>query len=125
MLKFLPLLALIGFLTTKPEPEPIFKSPRKFYRAGDTIEVVLDKDTSIQVGVCMQTQTKAQYYYRVEKWEGDKWWLVYRSTDVCRALLPSTALAEKGFTIKHHLVDQGTFRVIVSDRFYSNKFELR
>jgi hypothetical protein len=120
------LLALVilsfGFAAT--EPAPLFKSPRKFYRPGDTIQVAIEADTTIDVAFCTSNK-KATAFYKIEKLEGDAWKTVYSTSAICQTSMPSTMKATKGFTIKHFLLDEGRFRVLVSDRYRSTEFELR
>ncbi len=125
MSKFL-LLALValsyGFVAT--EPQPVFKSPRKFYRPGDTIQVSIETDTTIDVAFCT-SKMKASVFYKIQKFEVDGWKTVYNTTSICQTNMPATMKAGKGFTIKHFLLDEGKFRVLVSDQFHSTEFELR
>jgi hypothetical protein len=120
----LPLLALLSFGFIKADPQPLFKSPRKFYRVGDTVQVSIEIDTTVDVAFCT-SQKKANVFYRIEKQDGETWKTVFNTTSICRATMPSTMAVSKGFTIKHFLLDEGTFRVIVSDQYRSSEFELR
>lgn len=128
MLKLLPVLALIslGFTSDllKSEPEPLFKSPRKFYRSGDTVQVTIEKDTTIDVAFCAKGGI-AVFYYKVEQLAGDQWISIYQTQTACPATAPSIMEAKKGFTIKHPNLDKGIYRMVVSSRFYSSKFEVR
>lgn len=124
MLKLLPLLALFSLGFIKSEPQPLFKSPRKFYRMGDTVKVTIERDTTIDVAFCAKSGI-AVFYYRVEKLEADQWTSVYQAQTACPATAPSIMEAKKGFTIKHEILDKGMFRIVVSNRFYSSKFEVR
>jgi hypothetical protein len=114
----------LSFGFVQSEPAPLFKSPRKFYRPGDTIQVSIEQDTSIEVAFCT-SQKKANVYYRIEKLDGDVWKTVFNTTSICQASMPATMKAGKGFTIKHFLLDEGRFRVVVSDQYRSTEFELR
>lgn len=120
------LLALVAlsFGFANSEPSPLFKSPRKFYRPGDTIQVTIEQDTILDLAFCTSNK-KATPFYKIEKQDGDSWKTVYSTSSICQASMPSTMKATKGFTIKHFLLDEGRFRVFVSDRYRSTEFELR
>jgi hypothetical protein len=120
----LPLFILVSLGFAKPEPEPLFKSPRKFYRAGDTIQVSIEQDTLIDVAFCT-SQRKATVFYKIEKFEGESWYTIFNTISICESSMPTTMQAGKGFTLKHFLLDQGKFRVVVSDRYRSTEFEVR
>jgi hypothetical protein len=125
MSKFLFLtLALVSFGFAAADAEPVFKSPRKFYRPGDTIQVSIERDTTLEVAFCT-AQRQATIFYKIEKQEGDVWNTVYNTTSVCRTNMPATMTAGKGFTIKHMLLDEGRFRVVVSGQYISSEFELK
>jgi hypothetical protein len=120
----LPLLAIVSFGFAAADPDPIFKSARKFYRPGDTIQVSIEKDTSIDVAFCTG-QKQATVFYKIEKQEGDAWRAVYNTSAICQTNMPATMKAGKGFTIKHFLLDEGRFRVVVSGQYVSSEFELK
>jgi hypothetical protein len=120
----LPLLALMSFGFMKVEPQPLFRSPRKFYRVGDTVQVTIETDTTIDVAFCT-SQKKANVFYKIEKLDGNSWKQVFSTSAICQAKIPSTMKVSKGFTIKHFLLDEGKFRVVVSDQYRSSEFELR
>jgi hypothetical protein len=124
MSRLLLLLVLVSLGFAKPESDPLFKSARKFYRAGDTVQVTIEQDTLINVAFCT-SQRKATVFYRIEKLDGTSWNTVYNTTSICESSMPSTMQAGKGFTVKHFLLDQGKFRVVVSDRYRSSEFEVR
>ena len=125
MSKFLFLaLVVLSFGFATANPEPVFKSPRKFYRPGDTIQVSIERDTTLDVAFCTG-QKQATVFYKIEKQEGDAWRTVYNTTSICRTNMPATMKAGKGFTIKHFLLDEGRFRVVVSGQYISSEFELK
>ncbi|HET6512833.1 MAG TPA: hypothetical protein VFH43_11615 [Candidatus Kapabacteria bacterium] len=125
MIKLIPVLALVAFGAVKSEPKPVLQSPRNFYRAGDTAEVSIVRDTAIDVAFCV-VQQRATFFYTIEQLvrEGE-WMTVYNTSAVCQANMASVMRAEKGFTIKHLMRDKGTFRVVVSNVYRSNEFEIR
>ena len=125
MLKLLPLVALIFAGAVAAEPPSVLKSQRNFYRAGDTVEVSIVKDTAIDVAFCV-LQKQATFFYRIEQQvrEGE-WMTVFNTTTICQANMASVMRAEKGFTIKHPMEDRGTFRFVVSNVHRSNEFEVR
>jgi hypothetical protein len=125
MIKFaLPLLILLSFGFVKADPAPLFKSPRKFYRAGDTVQVTIEADTTIEVAFCTY-QKKATVFYKIEKQDGDHWTQVFSTSSICQSNMPSTMKVGKGFTIKHFLLDEGIFRLLVAGQYRSSEFELR
>jgi hypothetical protein len=112
----------LGFASV--DQEPVFKSPRKYYRPGDTIQVSIERDTTLDVAFCTG-QKQAMVFYKIEKQEGDAWSTVYNTSSVCKTNMPATMKAGKGFTIKHFLLDEGRFRVVVSGQYISSEFELK
>lgn len=120
----LPLLVLVSFGFVKTESAPLFESERKFYRAGDTVKMSIETDTTIDVAFCTD-QGKATVFYRIERLENDAWSTVFNNALICQTSMPNTMQVGKGFTIKHFLLAQGRFRIVVSNRYPSAEFEVR
>ena len=124
MIKLLPLVALFFGGSALSDPAPVLKSQRNFYRSGDSVQVSIVRDTTIDVAFCVQ-QRQAIFFYSIERLDGEKWVPYYNTSAVCRASLASVMQAEKGFTIKHLMQDKGTYRLVIANVYRSNEFEVR
>lgn len=102
---------------------PNFKSPRNFYRSGDSVTVTL-RDSTLDVAMCIVGQ-RASYYYQIEKQDGKQWTKYYVNEGPCPAQFPTTSEVLRGFTIGHRIGEPGVYRFRVSGQFLSNSFEVR
>ena len=114
-------LVLSGFALKGTGPN--FKSPRNFYRAGDSVTVVL-RDSTLELAICIANQ-HAVYYFQVEKQEGKSWQRVYTNEGPCPAMFPTTTTVSKGFTLGHRIRTPGVYRFRIGGQYFSNSFEVR